>query len=395
MGKRSFFSNPRGNKLSEPDSSHSRAALSLQYFLFFGVLGISLPFFNLYCYHLNFSGFQIGALFSVLTGATVVFPIFWGALADRFNARKPIYILCNFTAAAAWAFLLLTTEFFPMLLIILFFGMFRAPVIAFMEAFAMDILGGQKTSYGKIRAWGTVSFVTIVLVLGWLTARYSVNIIVPLILAGILLQSLGALAMPAMKHVKQKRRTPVRAIARKKIVVFLLCGFLMLVSHGTYYGFFSIHLENLGYGTMFIGFAWALASIAEITVMIGSRRLFARFALEKVLIFSFFVACVRWVMLFFAVSPAAVLSAQLLHAVTYGAFHMSSILYIDRVSPEGAKTVGQALNNSVSFGMGMMVGVFVNGYFFDLMGSTPLFIGSAVVAAAGGVLLWAVLGKPD
>ncbi|MFP4446807.1 MAG: MFS transporter, partial [Desulfosudaceae bacterium] len=92
---------------------------------------------------------------------------------------------------------------------------------------------------------------------------------------------------------------------------------------------------------------------------------------------------------------AAVLISQLLHAVTYGAFHMASILYIDRVSPEGGKTLGQGVNNAVSFGLGMMTGVFVSGYFFDLVGSAPLFIGSAAVAVAGGLILWAVLRAPE
>ena len=57
----------------------------------------------------------------------------------------------------------------------------------------------------------------------------------------------------------------------------------MLVSHGAYYGFFSIHLENLGYGSTFIGIAWALASTAEILVMIKSDKIFDRFSLENVL----------------------------------------------------------------------------------------------------------------
>lgn len=370
---------------------NSKAALSLQYFLFFGVLAIFMPFFTLYCYHLGFSGLQIGALSSVQTGATVVFPILWGALADRFNARKPVFVLCNLTCAVAWSFFLLTTEFIPMLVIAVFFGIFRAPVISFMEAFSMEILGGQKTSYGTIRAWGTGSFISVVILLGRLTDIYSINIIVPLILAGLLLQSLGSLMMPAVRHDRQEKRVPVSALARKKIVVFLLCAFLMLVSHGAYYGFFSIHLEKLGFGNVFVGFAWALASLAEITVMINSRRLFARFSLENVLIFSFFAASARWIVLFLAVSPTAILFSQLLHAITYGAFHMASILYIDRVSPAGAKTFGQALNNSVTFGMGLMIGIFINGYFFDLIGSAPLFIGSAVVAAAGGLVLWPVL----
>ena len=374
---------------------NSRKALALQYFLYFGVLGVFLPFFNLYCYHLGFSGFQIGALFSVQTGATVIFPILWGALADRFNARKPIFVLCNFIGAAAWAFYLLTTDFFPMLIITVFYAVFRAPVISFMEAFSMDLLGRQKTSYGKIRAWGTASFVAVVILMGRLTHLYSINIIIPLILGGLLLQSFGSIKMPPVSHERPQKKPPLSALAKKNILVFLVCGFLMLVSHGTYYGFFSIHLENLGFDTTFIGFAWALASIAEITVMIGSTRLFKRFSLESVLVFSFFVACARWIMLFFASSATTVLLSQLLHAATYGAFHMASILYIDRVSPKGAKTIGQALNNSVTFGLGMMIGVFVNGYFFDMVGSRPLFIGSAVIAAAGGLILWPALKSTE
>ncbi|MDY6825041.1 MAG: MFS transporter [Thermodesulfobacteriota bacterium] len=373
-----------------------RFVLALQYFLFFGVLGIFLPFFNLYCYHLGFSGFQIGALFSARTGATVIFPLVWGALADRFAARKAIYVLCNVMAAGIWSFFLFTTDFYLMLIITTFYGIFYAPVISFMEAFSMDILGDEKSSYGKIRAWGTISFVSIVIILGRVTEVVPVSIIIPLILAGTLLQSLSAIALPPVHKQHDSIGSPKSVLGRKKVVVFLICAFLMLASHGTYYGFFSIHLENMGFGNTFIGFAWALASIAEITVMIGSRRLFARFSLESVLVFSFFVACIRWIMMFFAVSGVLILLSQLLHAVTYGAFHMASILYIDRVSTDNTKTLGQALNNAVSFGLGMMLGVFVNGIFYDYVGSTPLFLGSAVISIIGGVLLWMVFrGKGE
>ena len=45
-----------------------------QYFLYFGVLGIFLPYFNLYCYHLGFSGFEIGTLSALRTAATGLAP---------------------------------------------------------------------------------------------------------------------------------------------------------------------------------------------------------------------------------------------------------------------------------------------------------------------------------
>ncbi|MCP3951407.1 MAG: MFS transporter, partial [Desulfobacterales bacterium] len=57
-----------------------------QYFLYFGVMGVFLPFFNLYCYHLDFSGFQIGVLSGIRSVALVLFPLFWGLVADRFHA---------------------------------------------------------------------------------------------------------------------------------------------------------------------------------------------------------------------------------------------------------------------------------------------------------------------
>jgi len=161
----------------------------------------------------------------------------------------------------------------------------------------------------------------------------------------------------------------------------------MLVSHGTYYGFFSIHLENLGYKSSFIGITWAFASISEILVMINSEKIFKRFSLKHVLFFSFMVAALRWFTLFAARSPAVILISQISHAVTYGTFHMASILYIDSLTPDEAKTLGQAINNAVTYGLGMMVGFFISGYFYESMGSFTLFMISGFIALTGGLLL--------
>jgi PPP family 3-phenylpropionic acid transporter len=162
----------------------------------------------------------------------------------------------------------------------------------------------------------------------------------------------------------------------------------MLVSHSAYYGFFSIHLENLGYGNTFIGLAWALASTAEILVMIRSDRIFSRFSIESVLIFSFMAAALRWLILFLAHHAAVILLSQILHAVTYGTFHIGSILYIDRLAPDKAKTLGQAVNNAISYGLGLMVGFFFNGYLYEITGSFTLFIISSQIALFGGLFFW-------
>ena len=367
-----------------------KLVIGSQYFLYFGVLGIFLPFFNLYCYHLGFSGLRIGILSAVRSVVMVLFPLIWGALADRVNARRPIYILCNFSSALIWMLYLFTVDFWPMLVITVFYGIFYAPIISFLEAFTMDLLGREKKSYGRIRAWGSISFIITVLMLGKIIDLYSVEIIVVLILAGSLMLSSISTRIPDIQIAKKNRLTPeAKSLAQRRVLVFLFCAFLMLVSHGAYYGFFSIHLENLGYGTTFIGLAWALASTAEILVMIRSDQIFNRFSLEAVLIFSFMVAALRWFILFFAQSVPAILLSQGLHALTYGTFHMASILYIDRLAPDKAKTLGQAVNNAVTYGLGLMVGFFINGYLFEITGSFALFIISSLIALSGGLFFWA------
>ncbi len=365
----------------------NRVILRSQYFIYFGILGLYLPYFNLYCYHLGFNGTQIGLLSGIRSATLVLFPFVWGALADRFRRRKSIYLFCNALACVTWAGYLVTTDFFPMLMIAVVYGTFYAPLIAFLEAYAMDLLGEDKKAYGRVRVWGSVSFILIVTVLGGLIERYGIGMIIPLILAGSLLQTCFAAAMPSAPSTPRTPPADRRAqMDWSKALIFLCCGFLMLASHGTYYGFFSIHLENLGLPPTYIGISWAVAVLAEILVMLNSHRLFARASFESVLLASFFIAALRWLLLAMFLSPGVILASQILHAFSYGTFHMASILYMDRLTPGPAKTLGQAANNAITYGLGLMIGFLANGALFDHLGARNLFAISAVLALAGGIL---------
>src|SRR6056297_2713486 len=201
-----------------------KAILAPQYFLYFGILGIYMPYFNLYCYHLDFSGFQIGALSALRTFATAMFPLMWGALADRFLIRRPLYILCSLVSTGIWGFFLMTTDFYPMLAITLFYGIFHAPLISFLETFSMDLLGDEKERYGRLRAWGSISFILTVVVVGRAIDVFSTRIILVLILTGKLLFFFVATRLPATSA--EVREFPFAASARvllsRQVVIFLI-----------------------------------------------------------------------------------------------------------------------------------------------------------------------------
>jgi PPP family 3-phenylpropionic acid transporter len=366
----------------------AKTAIRVQYFLYFGAMGVFLPYFNLYCLDIGFSGFQIGSLSAVRAIVLVVCAILWSVLADRKDWRRPIYILCSIVSTILWSLFLLTKDFGFMLAVIVLYGAFYAPIISFLEAFAMDVLGKTKRRYGSTRAWGSVAFITVVIISGRIIDRFGIDYVIAMVLAISALQALAAFGMPRIQRQRQALRRDGGRLLTGQTVVFLLCAFLMLVSHGAYYGFFSIHLAQLGYGGTFIGICWALASAAEVVVMINSARLFARFSYKRVLTFSLAVAAIRWTVLYAAHSALVILASQLLHAFTYGTFHMAGILYMDQLAPEADKTLGQALNNAVTYGLGLTAGFFISGALYKPSNSAPLFLFSAFTALGGAILFY-------
>jgi MFS transporter, PPP family, 3-phenylpropionic acid transporter len=365
-----------------------KTAIRIQYFLYFGAMGAFLPYFNLYCLHIGFSGFQIGSLSAVRAIVLVVCAILWSILADRKGLRRSIYMLCSFASAALWALFLFTTDFRFMLVITILYGAFYAPLISFLEAFAMEVLGKSKRRYGRTRVWGSVAFIAMVIIFGRIVDRYGVGLVVAAVLAISAVQALAATGMPRSGQARQPPTHEGGRLLSAHTLVFLLCAFLMLVSHGAYYGFFSIHLAQLGHGGSFIGVCWALASASEVVVMINSSRLFARFSYKRVLTLSFAMAALRWIILYAAQSAGVIVASQLLHAFTYGTFHMAGILYMDQLAPAADKTLGQALNNAVTYGLGLTVGFFVSGALYEPGNSAPLFLFSAVTALAGGIVFY-------
>ncbi len=367
-----------------------RRTMCIQYALYYGVLGIFLPYFNLYCFNLGFSGFQIGLLSAVRSLILITFSILWGIAADRFGARKPLFIFCSWASAVLWLLYLDQSDYGMFFAVTVICMIFFAPLISFMEAFTMDVLSPAKQTYGRIRGWGTISFILIVTLAGWMTDRYNMKFIIVSIFAGLLAQALFSFRMPSLPRLRNTENgfgAGTVFLRQRHMVVFLFCNFLMLVSHGTYYGFFSIHLERLGCDRAFIGMAWALAAGAESLVMFGGNRIFRKISIENALVFSFVMATLRWLILYATKSPALILISQVLHAFTFGLFHIAGILYMDRHAPAGAKTMGQAVNNAIPYGLGMLIGFLLNGWLFEPVGAFNLFLVSSFIAMTGGLVL--------
>jgi PPP family 3-phenylpropionic acid transporter len=116
-------------------------------------------------------------------------------------------------------------------------------------------------------------------------------------------------------------------------------------------------------------------------------RLFRAFTLRQILLWSFALAAVRFLVIaWLAHSFAALLFAQVLHAATFGAFHAASIGYVHKLFKGRLQSRGQALYGSVAFGVGGAFGGFASGALWESAGAAWTFTFAAACAAIGGLI---------
>ena len=84
------------------------ATLALFWFLYFGALGIFLPYYGLYLReNAGLSGTEVGAVMAMLPLVGMFSQLFWGQIADRTGARTAVLGLVTVGTAVGLALLCL------------------------------------------------------------------------------------------------------------------------------------------------------------------------------------------------------------------------------------------------------------------------------------------------
>ncbi len=367
------------------------------YFFYFATLGALVPYWGLYLHSIGFGPGAIGSIMALLISSRIVAPLVWGWLADHREQRMIFVRLASLLALVAFAGAYLARNFWSLAAVMFVFGFFWNASLPLLEATTMGHLGADPGAYGRVRLWGSVGFIASVLALGALIDRNGPWLVLPalsLLMSGILVMAMMLPEAEVRGHLGHPG--PLRqALLRREVFAFLLACFLMQVSHGPYYTFYSLYLAGYGYSKSMIGALWAFAVLCEIGVFLSMRRLLARVALRPVLLASFALAALRWLLIGYFPSHLGVLVfAQVLHAATFGAFHAAAMQLIYRFFTGRHQHRGQAIYGSASIGLGGVVGSFYAGRAWTALGPTVTFT-LAAVAAGLAFLVTLLLLKPQ
>jgi PPP family 3-phenylpropionic acid transporter len=325
----------------------------------------------------------------------IVAPALWGWLADsvatRLRGGQPAFVaLLSLLAAASFAMLTQAGDLHAVFGWVALTALFSAGVLPLVDAMALAALSAQPGRYGPVRLWGSIGFIASVLAAGVWLDRAPVTVLLPLVAALMLCAAFCALALPRA-HTGSPAVDPrgaLQVLREPRVAAFFAACFCMTVAHGALYAFYSIHLVRTGYSTSSVGVLWTLGVLAEIAVFIALPALFRRCSLRFMLIASFAAAAVRFVTIGWGVESLTLLVfAQLLHGLTFGAYHAAAIAAVQRLFGGALAVRGQALYASLSYGLGGVAGMLLSGWTWSAFGPEITFAISSAFGAAGALLV--------
>lgn len=343
--------------------------LSSFYFFYFALLGAWLPFWPLYLEDLGFNAEDIGYLAGIMMATKIIAPNLWGWVADVTGRRMLVIRLGSLVALMIFFGIFFKQSFWWMAAVIAGYSFFWNAVLAQFEVATLSHLEGQYQRYSQIRVWGSIGFIIAVALLGLYFDYYSVSIlpwIITFLLAGIWLSSL-TVEEKTRTETKHKHKPSLGSVLKKPpVIAFLITCFLLQVSHGPYYTFFSVYLEDYGYSRTVTGLLWSLGVLAEVVVFIFMHKLLQRFTLRQIMLASLVLSVARWLLIgFFADNWFILIFSQCLHAASFGSYHAFAVEMVRRYFGGGLEGQGMALYSGLSFGAGGAAGAILSGWLWE------------------------------
>jgi PPP family 3-phenylpropionic acid transporter len=384
--------------MTDARAEHERRTFAARVSLLFGaifvVAGANLPFFPVWLDWRGLGAREIAIITAVPLIVRVVVTPAVAFAADRAGDHRRFLIGLSWAGLAALLALSSQTGFWPILACTLAFALAWTTVMPLTETVALSGVRAGGLDYGRMRLWGSLSFIAASVIGGWVVSAAGAWSAIWLVIAGGLLTVLAAhaLARPIGLGRLKAATTPPRlqvsdaiALLRSRVfLVFLLAAGATQAAHAMFYIFGTLHWAGQGISPGWSGGLWALGVVAEIAVFSCSGALVGRAGAPVLIGLGAAAAVVRWVAMGFDPPLAWLVPLQALHGLTFGAAHVGAIHYMAKTVPEGQTGTSQALYASVTGGIAMGAAMLASGPLYAAFAGQGYWAMAAIAAVGLG-----------
>ncbi len=317
----------------------------------------------------GYSTVEIGGVTSAQILMTLAGTYFFGYLSDKTGkplrlVRIGVMIALVIFAAIFWV----AENYMGIVMVLAGSSFFWQGINAQFEVITLRHLGRYKDNYSLVRLVGSVGFVLSVWATGHLLEIIDIGYL-PVLLLGLM----GLLLVTSWVNYggqitpEQGDSLTIRSHLKKPVVLLTIAiFFLSNLSHGSYYGFFSLFLEERGYSQGEIGNLWSVAVVFELMMFAVMPMMLRYMSYTRILTISLALTVVRWAVM--ATEPStwwALAFIQLLHGFTFSWVHSVGILMFKQLFPNALEGRGQALFAGGCAAAGQAVGIASAGYLWN------------------------------
>ena len=366
--------------------------LSFFFAAIFLVVGIMLPFWPVWLKSRGLTEIEIGLLLSAGMAVRAFTNPLLAQLADRRGRPDQLLIVLGWGALIGHLLYFPAHGFWPLLIVSIFAYMLFSPLMSLGDSVTMLKVREGLLDYGRVRLWGSLTFILAASLGGYLIEGRPVDLILWLVIGTLILTVIGCHLMPVAQTEGTKNFfAPLKELLRnRRLIAFMMAAGILQASHGVYYGFATLHWQAAGISSGVIGALWAEGVIAEIILFAYATRLVRLFKPIGLLWLAAIAGLIRWCTLGATESLPALIAVQGLHAFTFGAAHIAAVHYIAATVPASHGATAQSLYSSTAQGCIMAASMVASGWLYGHMGGNA-FYAMALFSLVGGLLavpLW-------
>jgi MFS transporter, PPP family, 3-phenylpropionic acid transporter len=353
--------------MNQPDARREHRTfgvrVSILFAAIFVVAGTNLPYLPVWLDWKGLGPREIAVITATpLFIRVLVTPIIAFA-ADRAGDHRRFLIVLSWCGLAALIALSQSSGFWAILVCTVTFALAWTTIMPLTETVALSGVKVAGLDYGRMRLWGSLSFIAASLCGGWVVGQYGAASAVWLVVGGGVLTTVAAhtLARPiGLGRLKAATSPPRLRISdaagllySRLFLTFLLAAGATQAAHAMFYTFGTLHWASQGLSADWLGALWAIGVIAEVAVFTFSAAVVRRFGAAELIAIAGAAAVVRWLIMGFDPPLAGLVALQALHGLTFGAAHVGAIHFMAKAVPEMQTGTSQALYASVTGGIAM------------------------------------------
>ena len=350
----------------------------------FAAVGVMMPFIPPLMAAAGLSAGEVGAILSTGAAVRLVAGPLGGRLGDALGAPRAVMAGGAAIAGLAACLYGLATGWHGLLAANLLLAAGFAAVVPLGDALALRAAREEGWDYGRVRALGSVSFIVMAGVAGWVADRAGAGSIAWVLAGCFAAASLAALALPGGTAPARRGGGAFRAVAALPAFRrILLVAALIQGSHAAYYAFGSIHWEKAGVSPLAIGMLWAWSVVVEVTLFAWGRGMADRLGPRGLALVAVAAGLLRWGITAQTVALPALVVAQALHAATFGAMHLATMRVMQTAIPPAVAGTAQTML-AAGIGAVMMVGTLAAGQGYAVFGASVFWAMAAMCVVAVG-----------